>query len=211
MTERYYLTDNGHVLISGATGARDDYGGKTVLANWWFSSEVEKGHRHMGVFINPKGHGFINGRSVRSLKGIAESYRAGHRLFNVHTDTPEPYIEWMKQMPGEKVAVFDEAQQYADNDVFQWVLNQGGNLDEGSIRALVVTQRPWNMPEPVRLNMPVKIWVGPMTPEGRKFFQAEQMPELADDLDGEIQPYHWAVTDAGELQHVNPPVPAKYA
>jgi hypothetical protein len=56
MSERYYLTDGGHVLISGATGAKEGYGGKTVTANWWFSEAVRKGWHDMGIFINPKGH-----------------------------------------------------------------------------------------------------------------------------------------------------------
>jgi hypothetical protein len=30
---RYYLTDGGHVLIAGATGAKRRYGGKMTTAN----------------------------------------------------------------------------------------------------------------------------------------------------------------------------------
>jgi len=35
------------------------------------------------------------------------------------------------------------------------------------------------------------------------------MGHIADDIDPE--PYHWAVTDGGELVHVNPPVSEGYA
>lgn len=214
MSDRYYLTDGGHVLISGSTGAKEGYGGKTATANWWFEQSVKKGRHDLGLFINPKGHGHIRGTAVSSLKGLAESYRAGERLFNVTTADPDPYVQMLTKLPGEKIVVFDEAQQYRDSEALNWVLSQGGNLDSGSITALVLTQRPWNLTEELRANLPVKIWVGPVTPEGRKFFQTEQMVGVGEQIADQMKaygPYHWAVTDAGELQHVNPPVPAEYA
>lgn len=212
MTDRYYLTDGGHTLISGATGARDDYGGKSTTANWWFSKAVEKGHRAVGVFVNPKGHSHIRGQSVASLKGLAESYRAGHRLFNFQSDNVDPLIQFLRQIPGEKIIVLDEAQSYADSEQMNWVLSQGGNLDSGSIRALVLTQRPWNLSEELRANLPVKIWCGPVTPEGVNFFQSEHMASVIPEVERNMTaPYQWAVTDAGEYQHTNPAVPAAYA
>jgi hypothetical protein len=211
MNDMYYLTDSGHVLVSGSTGARDDYGGKTVLCNWWFSKLVEEGWRDMGVFINPKGHSFVRGRTVSTLKGLAESYRAGNRLFDFRSDDPDSAIQTLRQLPGEKVIVADEAQSYRKSEQLNWVLSQGGNLDSGSIRALVVTQRPWNLSEELRANMPVKIWVGPVTPEGEKFFQVEQMRGEIDEVRANAGAYKWAVTDAGQYQHTNPPVPEAYA
>lgn len=217
MSDRYYLTDGGHVLISGATGAKEGYGGKTVTANWWFSNAVEKGWYDQGVFINPKGHGWLEGREIHSLQGLAQSYRSGQRLFNIHVPHDDAeravdgVIEFFRNVDGDTIVVFDEAQAYRDSRELSWVLSQGGNLDGGAFTGLVITQRPWSLSETKRMNLPVKIWVGPVTSEGRKFFQTEQMQSVADELDGEMQPYHWAVTDAGELQHVNPPVPEAYA
>lgn len=216
MSDRYYLTDGGHVLISGATGAKEGYGGKTVTANWWYSEAVRKGWHDMGIFINPKGHSFIEGREISSLRGLAQSYNSGNRLFNVQvphdsTEAVTDIVEWAMQLNGSKIIVFDEAQSYRDADRLDWVLSQGGNLDSGGFQSLVLTQRPWNLREELRMNLPVKIWVGPITSEGRKFFQTEQMRDVADRLDGDMKPYHWAVTDAGEYQHTNPPVPEEYA
>lgn len=216
MTDRYYLTDGGHVLISGATGAKETYGGKTTTANWWFTQSVEQGWHDVGLFINPKGHRFVNGKNGQSrpystLKGVAQGYRAGSRLFSVETSDPDPYIQFLRQLPGEKIVVFDEAQSYRDSETLDWVLSQGGNLDGGSFTGLVLTQRPWNLPEELRANLPVKIWVGPITSEGRKFFEVEHMRDVARQLEGEMEPFHWAVTDGGEFQHVNPPVPSSYA
>lgn len=207
----YYLADGGHVLISGSTGAKDGYGGKTVLANWWSSNLVDRGHRDLAVFVNPKRHSFLEGRTVSSLKGMAEAYRAGARVLDYQGGRVDDVVRFLKELPGEKVAVFDEAQDYGDFEGLDWVLSQGGNLDSGSIRGLVVTQRPWNLGEQLRANMPVKVWVGPVTNEGKSFFQSEQMETVARELSGEIEAYHWAVTDAGELQEVNGPVPEAYA
>lgn len=207
----YYLADGGHVLISGSTGARDGYGGKSVLANWWYSNLVENGWRDLGVYVNPKGHSFVDGRTVRSLHGFAQSYRSGTRVFDYQSKDPDAIVETVRQIGDEAVIVFDEAQMYRDSDALNETLAMYGNLDEGSIRGLVVTQRPWNLSEELRANCPVKIWVGPITNEGHNFFQSEQMAAVANELDGQMDPYHWAVTDAGELQTVNSPVPESYA
>jgi len=208
---RYYLTDGGHVLIAGSTGAKKEYGGKTTTANWWVDQSVSKGWHTAGVFINPKGHSSIRGQTVSSLSGLAQSWKAGYRQFDVQTDTPGPYIEFMREMGVSCIWALDEAQSYSDSDMVNWVLSQGGNLDSGSQRALTLTQRPWNLSEEWRANMPVKCWVGPVTPEGRRFFQSESMSPAIEAVESDMKPYHWAVTDGGEYQHTNPPVPEKYA
>jgi len=207
----YYLADGGHVLISGSTGAKKGYGGKSVLANWWFSLLVEKGHRDLGVFINPKQHGFVRGQSVSTLKGFAESYKAGNRLFNVRAESPDEWIETLLHLEDDAVVVFDEAQSYGGSEALQDTLAMYGNRDGATIRGIVVTQRPWNLSEELRANMPVKVWVGPITNEGESFFDTEKMQTIGQELKGEMEPYQWAVTDAGELQEVNAPVPEEYA
>jgi hypothetical protein len=207
----YYLADGGHVLISGSTGARDDYGGKTVLANWWMDNLVQKGHRDVALFLNPKRHGFIEGQTVHTVKGLAESYRAGNRVFDVRDTQPDKWVNFLLSLGRDAVVVFDEAQTYGDAEGLNDTLAMYGNRDDGSIRGLVITQRPWNLSEELRANMPVKVWVGPITNEGRRFFETEQMGTVADRLEGAMKPYHWAVTDAGELQEVNEPVPEGYA
>lgn len=211
MVDRYYLTDGGHILISGSTGAKAEYGGKTTTSNWWFEQSVQSGWNDFGVFVNPKGHSSIRGNTVSTLKGFAESYRAGNRLFDFRTDNADGVVKMMKQLPGRKIVVFDEAQSYADSDEVGWVLSQGGNLDSGSFTALTVTQRPWNLSEEWRANMPVKVWCGPVTPEGERFFRSESMGPAIEKVKEDMAPYHWAVTDGGEYQHTNAPVPKEYA
>lgn len=219
---RYYLTDGSHVFIAGATGSKEGFGGKTSTANWWFEQSVQNGTHHGGLFFNVKGHSRIRGAEVQSLSGLAQSYRSGKRLFNYNppaepgdkanlADEWDRVIETLRQLPGEWIVVADEAQDYKDSAYLDWVLSQGGNLDEGAFTALVISQRLWNLPEHMRGNMPVKIWVGPLTSEGEKFFRHEGMKSEIPKIEENTGPYRWNVTDAGEYQHTNPPVPEEYA
>ena len=224
MTDRYYLTDGSHVLLAGATGSGAEYGGKSVTANWWYCGSVESGWHDLGVYFDPKGLSFVRRRadaSVSSLKGFAEAFRAGKRRIQYRPayetlETEHVRLrEFLRQLPGTKLVVHDEAHEY--DDVLGWWLSQAGNLGNsetettGSIRSLCVTQRPWNLPEELRANMPVKVWVGPLGNEGRRFLQSEQMETAAVEIGANTGQYRWSVTDAGEYVHTNPPVPEKYA
>lgn len=223
--DHYYLSDGAHVLISGATGAGDQYGGKSVLANWWFQESVSKGWHDLGVFFDPKGLGFVESddvRRVRTLKGLAESYQAGYRLFDYYprgSDLEEEHgrlIEMLRQLDGRKILVHDEAQSYGDAGSLKWCLSQGGNMSNsseptGNIRSLTVTQRPWNLSEVLRANMPLKIWVGPFGNEARKFFNSEQMKRAAEKVQANTGQYRWSVTDGGDYVTTHAPVPEEYA
>lgn len=223
----YYLTDGAHCLIAGATGAGSDYGGKSVLANWWFQQSVERGWHDMGLFYDPKGLSYVDQsdqvRRVSSLKGLAESYRAGYRMFAYYPNYDDldaehaRVIEMLRQLPGSKIVVHDEAQEYATEDsALNWCLSQGGNMANSrettdDIRSLVVTQRPWNLGETYRANMPLKVWVGPFGNEASKFFQVEQMKTAGRQVANRTAPYHWSVTDGGDYVTTHEPVPEDYA
>jgi len=211
----YYLTDGGHVLIAGATGARDDYGGKSVLANWWYSELVEKGHRDVGLYLNPKGHSFVEGAHGRSLSELAEAYRRGKRRLSLDVQAPDAAIGFLEELIGREgssaVAVLDEAWAYAGSQKVNEAVRQLGNLDGGGIRSLVVSQRAWDLPDAVLNSCPVKVWVGPLTSEGKRYFETMGMSEVGDALDGRMGAYQWAVVDGGELQEINDPVPEAYA
>lgn len=221
MSQTYYLTDGSHVLISGATGAGEQYGGKSVLANWWYEQSVAKGWHHLGVYVNPKGLGYVRGTTVRSLQGLAQSYQAGKRLFDYRPDgdleaAHDRVTRMLRNLPGEKIVVHDEAQEYRGTDSLNWLLAQGGNMrnsaeETDDIRSLVVTQRPWNLSEELRANMPLKVWVGPFGNEATHFFEAERMGAAADKVEANTGPYHWSVTDGGDYVETLPPVPEEYA
>jgi len=222
MSVRDYLTGGSHVLISGATGAGDAYGGKSVLANWWVERSVATGWSDLGLVYNPKGLGYVRGRTVRSLEELAERYRAGDRLFDFRppstygAEEHTPVVETLRQLPGSKIIAHDEAQAYKDSEGLSWSLAQGGNMDNSaeptdSIRSLVVTQRPWNLSEELRANAPIKIWVGPATSEGARFFRSERMGSAWSEVEESTGPYRWSITDAGEFVTTAEPVPEEYA
>lgn len=220
MSEPYYLTDGAHVLIAGATGSGEKYGGKSVLANWWYANAVKTGNRDIGVFFNPKRLSFVRGTEVSTRKGLAEAYRAGKRLFDYRPgdaeDSHRGLVATLRNLPGAKIVVSDEAQSYRDSDSLNWLLSQGGNMANsaeptGDIRSLVVTQRPWNLPEELRANMPLKIWVGPYGNEASHFFQAEQMGAAGAMVEAATGPFRWSVTDGGDYVRTHKPVPEEYA
>jgi hypothetical protein len=180
------------------------------------------------LYFDPKGLAFVERhdrvRRVRSLKGLAESYRSGYRLFAYHPrgaddleDEHARVIATLRQLPGQKIVAHDEAQSYADEDgSLEWCLSQGGNMSNSAektndIRSLVVTQRPWNLPEILRANMPLKVWVGPFGNEARRFFQGEQMERAGEKVAEKTGPYRWSVTDGGDYVTTHEPVPEEYA
>jgi len=219
-----YLTDGSHVLIAGATGSGEQYGGKSVLANWWYNQSVRKGHHDLGVFVDPKGLSFVRKRAdstVSTLEGFAKAFDAGARVIQFCPDYRSlehdhtRLTAMLRQVSGSKIVVHDEAHEYGDS--LSWYLSQAGNLDNsrsettGSIRSLCVTQRPWNLGENLRANLPLKVWVGPMGSEGRRFFESEQMRQAAEQVEANTGQYRWSVTDAGDFVETNEPVPKKWA
>ena len=221
MSDHYYLTDGSHVLISGATGAGSEFGGKSVLANWWFSQSVEQRWHDLGLFYNPKGLSYVRGQTVTSLSGLAQSYRAGYRLFDYRPSNDveaehEAVIETLEQLPGSKIVAHDEAQSYQGSEKLNRALAQLGNMSNAStptddIRSLVITQRPWNLNEELRANMPLKVWVGPYGNEAEHFFNAERMSAAGEKVRANTGAYRWSVTDGGEFVETNEPVPGEYA
>jgi len=220
-----YITDGAHVLIAGATGSGDAYGGKSVLANWWYERLTAQGWYSVGVYFDPKGLQFVSRQAdstVSTLQGFASAYRSGARIIQyrpTHGDEAAEHadlVELLRQLPGKKIVVHDEAQDYKTADSLAWCLSRAGNLDNAdtptdSIRSLVVTQRPWNLSEELRANMPLKVWVGPFGQEARNYFQSENMRDAADAVRDATAPYRWSVTDAGDYVETNAPVPEEYA
>jgi len=235
-----YLTDGSHVLIAGATGSGEQYGGKSVLANWWYNQSVRQGHHDLGVYFDPKGLSFVRKRADATVscikgkgneKGIADYLKddveqhgrnyVDNRViqyvpdYNSIEHEHERLTAFLRQLTGGKIVVHDEAHEYADS--LGWYLSQAGNLDNSesettdSIRSLAVTQRAWNLPDSHRANLPLKIWVGPMGSEGRRFFQSEQMKRAGELVQEHTGQYRWSVTDAGDYVETNGPVPEKYA
>lgn len=218
----YYLQDGSHVLITGATGAGKEYGGKTVLGNWWFANAVKSGQYDMGLFFNPKGYPWVRGVPISSLKELVAEFNEGTRMFNYtpRADTSSEHTEiirTLRQVPGDKIIVHDEAHEVAGSDMLDWCYRQGGNIgtgarfNTGDIRSVGITQHPWDLPQSVSNNCPLICWVGPKTAQSRKYFQSMQIEGAYDEIPDDLDPYHWAVLDAGELADINAPVPEEYS
>jgi len=217
----YYLQNGAHVLITGATGAGDEYGGKTVLANWWFEQSVKSGQFDFGLFFNPKGHNFVRGVTIRSLEELVQEYQSGTRMFEYipRRDSAAEHaqlVETLRQVPGDKILIHDECHEVSDSEMLDWCYRQGGNVGNGSrfatgdIRSIGVTQHPWDLPESVTNNAPLMVWVGPKTQQSKRYFQSMQISGVYDEI-GDVPPYHWAVIDAGELVEINKAVPEEYS
>lgn len=222
MSDPYYLTDGSHVFITAPTGAGAKFGGKTVLSNWWVQRAVESGWFDLGLVFNPKGHAFIDGQQVKSLKGLAQSYQAGYRRFNyIPFDDVEAehtqVMETLQQLPGKKIVAHDECHEYGDSEMLDWCFRQGGNVedsvkfDTGNIRSLAISQHPWDLPEGVTNNVPLFVLVGPPTQQAQRYFDVMQIGGAFDAIPDDLEPYCWSVVDGGEYIRSHAPVPEEYA
>ena len=208
MTDRYYLTAGGHVLIGGATGAGDRYGGKSSTAHWWVENLISGGWVD-SVFVVDPGSGPYQYREFRTLRGMAQSYHSGTRRFTWPRESGvTELVEFVDALSGSSAIVFDEAWMYDGSEGMENCIRNLGN-QEDPVRGIVVSQRPYDLPESIRNSCPVKCWVGPITTEGEQYFRSGGMGHIPDGHD--LDPFHWIVTDGGEVVDVNPPVPEEYA
>lgn len=210
------LTDDGHVLLTGTTGAGEGMGGKTTTANWWHEQAVTSENRDVSLFYNPKRHNGIKGQTCRSLSQLAAAYREGARLldFQPHSEYGEPEHEpvtrWFRRLPGDKQIVHDEVSFYSDSEGLQWCLAQGGNLDTGSIRSLVLTQYPWDLSER-QLNLLIwRVYVGQPTKSTERYLLSMGLGELSAEIERLAQPYGWIAITGDEIINVYEPVPETY-
>lgn len=220
MTENYYLTDFSHMSIVGATGAGEQFGGKSVLGNWFYEQSVNNGFVDLGVYFNIKGHGFVKGSKCYDIEDIASAYNRGERLINFIPTEPIPpkherVIDLMRKVSGSKILIHDEGHLFSESQPLNWCFRQGGNVGEkyrtGNIRSIVITQHPYDMPQSLRNNTPLTVWIGPKTPEAKRYFQTLQIEGAYEDIPADLEPYHWCVIDGGELIDINKPVPESYA
>ena len=208
MSDRYYLTSGGHVLISGATGAGDRYGGKSSTAHWWIENLISNGWIDSAFVVDP-GNGPYQYQEYQTLRGMAQAYQSGARRFSWPRESGvTDLVTFVDELPGSACIVFDEAWAYADSEGMENTIRNLGN-QEDPVRGIVVSQRAWDLPDSIRNSCPLKVWVGPITSEGEQYFKTNGMGHIADDCDPD--PYEWIVTDGGELVDRNPPVPGEFA
>ena len=211
------ITDDGHALFTGTTGAGAKHGGKTTTANWLHDQLQDKGHVAVSVFYNPKGHDWIRGTKVVDVMDMAREYREGTRKFNFVPASDygdkehEAVVKFLRRLPGRKLMVHDEAKFYMDNDGMRWALSQGGNMDDRSIRSFVLAQQPWDLPEEYLNLLTWKVYVGPPTKSMERYLKTMDLAHIIEDVRKVAKPYHWVAVSGGEIMKVYKPVPESYS
>lgn len=210
------LTDDGHVLMTGTTGAGEGQGGKTTTANWWHEQSVQSGTRSLSVFYNAKCQSGIKGVTCQTLGELAAAYKQGHRLLDFQPASDygepehEPVVQWVRRLPGRKQIIHDEVSFYSDSEGLNWALAQGGNMGQNSIRSIVLTQYPWDLSERM-LNLLIwRVYVGVPTKSTGRFLEAMQLADLLGEIQSVAEPYHWVAITGDEINQVYSPVPESY-
>jgi hypothetical protein len=224
-----FLTDAGHVLLTGITGSGDKYGGKSTTAAWWSDMLVDRGHYDYAIAFDPKNAGYV-GRTVRSVEAAAAAVEDGDRRIHFvagdHMLDPDgdalaekhrevaAFVRGLARR-GDVVAVHDDAVMYRDARSLAWFTAVGGNPGRGRnrVKSLVVSQDPWDLPRrSVRSNLDVLVWVGPVGRNTEKYFRTMDMAGALDTVEARHagEAYVWSAID-GEDVYTFDPVPEAYA
>jgi len=209
-----FLTDRSHVLISGVTGARSRYGGKTALANWWLCEPAQRDD--LRIFLNPKHDEEVRGRSVASVEELAREMRDGHRHFDLAPQSSdwetvsERLMMFVRALPQlmSKTVVIDEAPEM-DEEALLTMVRVLGNM--ATCKTLLLAQAPGDLPVKIRRQV-VLAWVGPFTGSNAHVFEANDLGAHVDHLH-EQGPYEWSVIlgPAPEDRVEFAPVPEEFA
>jgi len=217
--EAPYLTDRSHILLSGVSGSRTDYGGKTGVANWWASTHGRAAF-DLVLFFNAKQDQAPAEPADVEVGSVAEVARAmgnGHRHICLTPTDPDwqavhdRLAAFIRELPSDmdKLVVHDEAPEY-DDDSLLWFVRVAGN--GANCKSLVVAQAPGDLSTNVRRQL-VTAWVGPLTEQNKHYFRANNYLNHFDAMREQHEPYHWSVITgpAPEDRDHYTPVPEEYA
>lgn len=215
-----YLTDRTHVVLSGVTGSGDRYGGKTVTANWWATRLVEQGHYDFSVFFDPKGKRFVRGHEVADWKGLHDAVTDGAEHVQVvppvsadEVDVHAGVVRYLSGLDDHQVVMVHDEADDIDGEWLGKAVSRMGNPGRGAaLKNLVVVQHPWGVSETVvGSNTPVKVFVGPVTSEHERYFDAMQVGSAFETIERRhTDPFVWSAIDGGDVTTFDP-VPAEYA
>lgn len=219
MSHPAFLTDPAHVSLSGVTGSAEGAGGKTSTANWWGDMLLERGHFLFMLSFDVKGGNYV-GASVSNAAEAAKAIKAGNRRINWQPiamgDLEEQHtqaVQFADGLNGPTVMIHDDAVNYADSAGLKHAISMAGNPSDGNpVKSLVVSQDMWDLPRKgIRSNIHNVGWVGPATPEMRRYFEVMKRPDVADQIEARhVEPFMWSVHDGMEL-HTYQPVPEEYS
>jgi len=217
MTQADYFTDRTHFLITGVTGARTDFGGKTALATWW-SDTHGRAANDVVLFVNPKlddgpeQHADAVAQSIDEVAG-AMADGAEFICFSPHDHdwqaVSRRFQRFVQELPNDmnKMVVLDEGPEL-DQEAIMWFVRVAGNGN--NTKTLVLSQEPGAVEGRGQC---VLVWVGPVQENNRHVFRANKRENHFDAMREEHEPYHWSVMlgpGDGDRDHYQP-VPEEYA
>lgn len=216
------LLDVGHCLITGPTGRRGDYGGKSSLATWWCD---EPGSAYdLVIFANFK-HDDVcavldDYREVRSVDELADAMDGarGRFVLTPHDADWEAVSRRLKDFvqalgrrdeSTSKLVVLDECPELDESAVltFVRVLGNAANCD-----ALCIAQSPTDVSTSIVKQCAV-VWVGPVPSSYEAWFRTYDYHAHYRYIAEHHDPYEWTVilgTDDVDRAHYQA-VPEVYA
>jgi hypothetical protein len=220
MSDERVFTDNGHVLIAGITGAKDECGGKTALGNWWLDTWGAR-EFDLRLFVNPNGISSVRGERVESIDELADAMADGSRNINYVPDTSDWELahqrlrDFVRELPKSmsKIVAHDEAPAYADQDSLLWFVRRAGQPDAFNTKSLVIAQSPGDIPTDVRKQCPTTIWIGPSSPANKHWFQRNSYGAHYEHIVEHHDPYEWTVMQGSREtdRSTYRPVPEEFA
>lgn len=217
-----YINNFEHIAIYGITGSSASdagYGGKSVLANWWFTETVKNGHFDYGIYFNASNLNYVNGEIAKDYVDCAKIMQKGGNLINFIPESATGEIEhsdlmeFLRNVKGTKILVNDEA---TDLD------KQGGSLhkavkrygNQAGIKNLCIAQSPTDLESHIRKQCTKEIWVGPISENEKFLFRqlGENHMKVFNHIKERHEPFQWSVWDKmGHIVDYNNPVSKKYA
>lgn len=205
-----WLYDSTPVLISGATGAGSDMGGKSTLAQWWSYQLVRKGHFDTVIAFDAKGatkYGAVVGGYEQASSALASGENrvtvrpgtTGSELEEAHEET----AQFVKAYPKKTVFIHDDAIMYV-GDSLQNSIAVYGNMDP-PVKNIVISQDPWDLPRRgILSNLTVKIWVGPFTSEAERYFDVMKIDGKEAVREKHTKPHVWTAVNGSEVTTFRP-------
>lgn len=214
-----YLTDGSHLLLTGPTGSKTVYGGKTSLAAYLADNPLRE--RGLVVFLNVKHDdlaGVLEGyREVGSIEELADAMADGHRRIIVTPRDPdweavsERLVAFVRELPSDtsKAIILDEVPELDEDAVLTAVrvLGNGANC-----KSVLLSQSPTDVSTSI-VKQVIPVWVGPVPSSYRAWFRSYSYAEAYEYIAESHDPYQWTVIlgpGQGDWDHYDA-VPEVYA
>jgi hypothetical protein len=218
MHDAAYFQDKSHMLLTGITGSRTQYGGKTALATWWCD---EPGRAFdLEIFANVKqddvGAVLEDFTEVSSVDGVASAMADGRRRIILTPTDPDwaavsrRLEAFVRELPSDmtKLVVLDEVPELDEEAVLSFVRVHGNGAN---CKTLAIAQSPTDVSNSV-VKQTTPVWVGLTTGSYAAWFRSHNLEQHFAHVQQNHEPYHWTVMTgpADEDRDHYQPVPERY-